>query len=198
MARRRSAAWKHTERIVEMFRGGKMTYTEIAHALCGEGVSTTRITVREVLKSTGEPLSRGARKSPARQHETRIVEMRKSGMFKSEIQRALAEVGIKCSKETISDIVAKNTPTKLERVITEAAKPIELPKFQEEKEYQLSFRRNANGGDKATTREEAYIFLGESGGAHRKYPLYLFRHKAAGWREAFTPMQLAEVGVSAR
>ena len=152
--------WKHTERIVEMFRG-KMTYTEIAHALCGEGVSTTRSTVRKVLKSTGEPLPRGARKSPA------------------------------------SDIIAKNTPTKLERAIKEAAKPIELPKFQEEKEYQLSFRRNANGGDKVTTREEAYIFLGESGGAHRKYPLYLFRHKAAGWREVFTPMQLAEIGVSA-
>ena len=76
-------------------------------------------------------------------------------------------------------------------------KPLEIPRFQESKEYRLTSCKQPGGRNPASGQEAVYIFISKVDGTERKYPLFLFRHKKAGWRETFTPMQLMEFKVSA-
>ena len=71
------------------------------------------------------------------------------------------------------------------------------PKFQKNKEYLFTTDTRPGGRNPTATKDPLYVFVGAIDGTHRKYPLYLFRHKKAGWSETFTPAQLMEFKVSA-
>lgn len=84
-----------------------------------------------------------------------------------------------------------------DKIIEEAAKPAEYPKFQKNKEYLFTTDTRPSGGNPTATKDPLYVFVCAIDSTHRKYPLYLFRHKKAGWSETFTPAQLMEFKVSA-
>ena len=110
--------------------------------------------------------------SKAWQHTDKILEMYRGGKTLTGIENALGLDGV-------------------------LVKPAEYPKFQKNKEYLFTTDTRPRGGNPTATKDPLYVFVCAIDSPYRKYPLYLFRHKKAGWRETFTPMQLMEFKVSA-